>query len=143
MLHCCFHQTKNQKKAREAAILQADESYSTVPHTFVFHRGQIGKNVGQLVLDMRRVMEPYTARSLKVRLAIPAAQLCAHLKSREYTLTPLTCVTGAEEKRLERFRCCGRTIRSHAFLNIYQNRKWCKHGEYICIMTPKFTLFVF
>ncbi|XDV12577.1 hypothetical protein PO909_001208 [Leuciscus waleckii] len=59
--------TKNQKKAREAASVLAEESYSTVPHTFVFQRGQIGKNVGQLVLDMRRVMEPFTARSLKVR----------------------------------------------------------------------------
>uniref|UniRef100_A0A8C2IFE6 Suppressor of SWI4 1 homolog n=1 Tax=Cyprinus carpio TaxID=7962 RepID=A0A8C2IFE6_CYPCA len=60
-------QTKNQKKAREAASRVAEETYSTVPHTFVFHRGQIGKNVTQLVADMRRVMEPFTARSLKVR----------------------------------------------------------------------------
>ncbi|XP_050962836.1 suppressor of SWI4 1 homolog [Labeo rohita] len=59
--------TKNQKKAREATSRVAEETYSTVPHTFVFHRGQIGKNVGQLVLDMRRVMEPFTGRSLKVR----------------------------------------------------------------------------
>ncbi|KTF90982.1 hypothetical protein cypCar_00015491 [Cyprinus carpio] len=59
--------TKNQKKAREAASRVAEETYSTVPHTFVFHRGQIGKNVTQLVADMRRVMEPFTARSLKVR----------------------------------------------------------------------------
>lgn len=59
--------TKNQKKAREAASLVAEETYSTVPHTFVFHRGQIGMNVTQLVADMRRVMEPFTARSLKVR----------------------------------------------------------------------------
>lgn len=59
--------TKNQKKAREAANQLAEETYGNVPHTFVFHRGQIGKNVGQLVLDMRRVMEPYTAKSLKAR----------------------------------------------------------------------------
>lgn len=44
----------------------AEEAYGTVPHSFVFHRGQIGKNVGQLVLDMRQVMRPYTAESLKV-----------------------------------------------------------------------------
>uniref|UniRef100_A0A9R1SD22 Peter pan homolog n=3 Tax=Cyprinus carpio TaxID=7962 RepID=A0A9R1SD22_CYPCA len=59
--------TKNQKKGREAARRVAEETFSTVPHTFVFQRGQIGRNVGQLVLDMRRVMEPFTARSLKVR----------------------------------------------------------------------------
>lgn len=61
------NKTKNQKKARGDATRVAEESYSTVPHTFVFHRGQVGKNVGQLMLDMRRVMEPFTARSLKVR----------------------------------------------------------------------------
>ncbi|KAM9345634.1 suppressor of SWI4 1 homolog [Symphorus nematophorus] len=59
--------TKNQKKFRAAANHEAEEAYSTVPHSFVFHRGQIGKNVAQLIEDVRRVMEPYTAESLKVR----------------------------------------------------------------------------
>ncbi|XP_069571702.1 suppressor of SWI4 1 homolog [Brachyistius frenatus] len=59
--------TKNQKKARAVANHVAEETYAAVPHSFVFNRGQVGKNVGQLVLDMRRVMEPYTAESLKIR----------------------------------------------------------------------------
>lgn len=59
--------TKNQKKARATANHVAEETYGAVPHSFVFHRGQIGKNVGQLILDMRRVMEPYTAETLKVK----------------------------------------------------------------------------
>ncbi|KAF3700032.1 Suppressor of SWI4 1 -like protein [Channa argus] len=59
--------TKNQKKSRTLAHHVADETYGSVPHSFVFHRGQVGKNVGELILDMRRVMEPYTAESLKVR----------------------------------------------------------------------------
>ncbi|XP_051988576.1 suppressor of SWI4 1 homolog [Xyrauchen texanus] len=59
--------TKNQKKSRVTADRLAEETYGNVPHTFVFHRGQIGKNVGQLVMDMRRVMEPFTANTLKVR----------------------------------------------------------------------------
>ncbi|XP_026181754.1 suppressor of SWI4 1 homolog [Mastacembelus armatus] len=59
--------TRNQKKSRAAVNHVAEETYGTVPHSFVFHRGQIGKNVGQLILDMRRVMEPFTAESLKVR----------------------------------------------------------------------------
>lgn len=59
--------TKNQKKARATANHVAEETYGAVPHSFVFHRGQIGKNVGQLVLDVRKVMEPYTAETLKVR----------------------------------------------------------------------------
>lgn len=59
--------TKNQKKERAAALQQAQQDFSTVPHSFVFHRGRVGKNVRQLILDVRKVMEPYTARALKVR----------------------------------------------------------------------------
>ncbi|KAM6957146.1 suppressor of SWI4 1 homolog [Aplochiton taeniatus] len=59
--------TKNQKKSRVSADHVAEESFTSVPHSFVFQRGQVGKNVGQLVADMRRVMEPFTAESLKVR----------------------------------------------------------------------------
>lgn len=59
--------TKNQKKSRASAIHVAKEEYSSVPHSFVFHRGQIGKNVHELILNMKRVMEPFTAASLKVR----------------------------------------------------------------------------
>lgn len=61
-----FFQTKNQKKSRATANHVAEETYGAVPHSFVFHRGLIGKNVGQLTVDVRRVMEPYTAESLKV-----------------------------------------------------------------------------
>lgn len=59
--------TKNQKKARASANHVAEETYGAVPHSFVFHRGQIGKTVDQLILDVRRVMQPYTAESLKVK----------------------------------------------------------------------------
>ncbi|XP_062891720.1 suppressor of SWI4 1 homolog [Mobula hypostoma] len=59
--------TKNQKKARANAIHLAQEEYANVPHSFVFNRGQVGHNVLQLIRDMRRMMEPYTARSLTVR----------------------------------------------------------------------------
>ncbi|CAL8273598.1 unnamed protein product [Lota lota] len=59
--------SKNQKKNREHANHLQEESYSTVPHSFVFHRGQVGKNVSQLVLDMRRIMQPFTAEAMKVK----------------------------------------------------------------------------
>ncbi|XP_061158592.1 suppressor of SWI4 1 homolog [Syngnathus typhle] len=59
--------TKNQKKSRAEAHHVAEESYRSVPHSFVFHRGQVGKNVAQLIMDVRRVMDPYTAEQLKVR----------------------------------------------------------------------------
>lgn len=61
-----YFQTKNQKKSRALANHVAEEGYGAVPHSFVFHRGQIGKNVGQLIQDVRKVMEPFTAESLKV-----------------------------------------------------------------------------
>ncbi|NXQ92677.1 SSF1 protein, partial [Nyctibius grandis] len=59
-------QSKNQKKERAAAQHQAQQEFGTVPHSFVFHRGRVGKSVRQLLADVRRVMEPYTARALKV-----------------------------------------------------------------------------
>lgn len=61
-------QSKNQKKSRATANHVAEETFGSVPHSFVFNRGQVGKNVGQLIQDMRQVMLPYTAESLKVRL---------------------------------------------------------------------------
>ena len=59
-------QSKNQKKQRSAALLRAQEDFGAVPHSFVFHRGRVGRNVRQLSMDLRGVMEPYTARALKV-----------------------------------------------------------------------------
>ncbi|NXL68361.1 SSF1 protein, partial [Chordeiles acutipennis] len=59
-------QSKNQKKERAAALHQAQQQFSSVPHSFVFHRGRVGKNLRQLIADVRRVMEPYTARALQV-----------------------------------------------------------------------------
>ncbi|XP_069783526.1 suppressor of SWI4 1 homolog [Narcine bancroftii] len=59
--------TKSQKKARVNAIHLAQEEFDSVPHSFVFQRGRVGHNVLQLIRDMRRVMEPFTARSLVVQ----------------------------------------------------------------------------
>lgn len=47
-----------------------EEDYKKSPHSFVFHRGHIGKNVLQLIKDMRQVMEPYTASKLQVQTKI-------------------------------------------------------------------------
>ena len=38
----------------------------SIPRSFVFHRGDVGKLMMQLITDMRHVMEPYTATNLKV-----------------------------------------------------------------------------
>ncbi|XP_020850627.1 suppressor of SWI4 1 homolog isoform X2 [Phascolarctos cinereus] len=59
--------SQHQKRARAAAQLRALEAYASAPHSFVFARGPAGPGVRQLSLDVRRVMEPYTASSLQVR----------------------------------------------------------------------------
>ncbi|XP_055649205.1 LOW QUALITY PROTEIN: uncharacterized protein LOC101923740 [Falco peregrinus] len=59
--------SKHQKQEREAARQRAQQAFGTVPHSFVFPRGRVGRNVRQLLTDVRKVMEPYTARALKVR----------------------------------------------------------------------------
>ncbi len=44
-----------------------DEALARAPHSFVVHKGAVGKAVAELVRDFRRVMEPNTASSIKVR----------------------------------------------------------------------------
>ena len=53
-----------QRKKR-THVPQGDVS-SKVPRSFVMERGAVGKAVGQLVVDVRQVMEPHTASKLKV-----------------------------------------------------------------------------
>ena len=42
------------------------QQFDKCPHSFVFHRGHVGRSIIDLVSDMRRVMEPFTASNLKV-----------------------------------------------------------------------------
>ncbi|KAJ8866489.1 hypothetical protein PR048_032332 [Dryococelus australis] len=43
------------------------EELKKAPHSFVMHRGPVGKYIHVLTTDFRRVMEPFTASSLKAR----------------------------------------------------------------------------
>lgn len=43
------------------------EELVKAPHSFVFHRGLPGENIVELTKDFRKVMEPFTASSLKAR----------------------------------------------------------------------------
>ncbi|XP_018398052.1 PREDICTED: protein Peter pan [Cyphomyrmex costatus] len=43
------------------------EELVKAPHSFVFHRGLSGDNIVDLTKDFRKVMEPFTASSLKAR----------------------------------------------------------------------------
>lgn len=54
---------QEKRKIRE----QRDEEYEKTPKSFVLARGDVGKMITQLSLDMRNVMRPYTATKLVVR----------------------------------------------------------------------------
>uniref|UniRef100_A0A1E1XSW0 Putative rna-binding protein n=1 Tax=Amblyomma sculptum TaxID=1581419 RepID=A0A1E1XSW0_AMBSC len=55
------------KAAKKGSASVEPEEISKAPHTFVISRGTLGKNASELMLNFRKVMEPYTASKLKVR----------------------------------------------------------------------------
>jgi len=54
------------KHKKKSVKPQAELTNDSTPRSFVFHRGVVGKNIHQLIVDMRHLMEPYTAVNLKV-----------------------------------------------------------------------------
>nr|CAD7579291.1 unnamed protein product [Timema californicum] len=60
---------KKGRSVKNNKQVQVDEpdNLKLAPHSFVIHRGSVGKYVQELTKDFRKVMEPFTASSLKVR----------------------------------------------------------------------------
>ncbi|ESO84096.1 hypothetical protein LOTGIDRAFT_184139 [Lottia gigantea] len=58
---------KSVRKTKAHQQKLQEEEYTKTPHSMVFHRGNVGKVLEELVKNMRDVMEPYTATSLQVR----------------------------------------------------------------------------
>lgn len=56
--------SKQKRKQKKKDNIE-DPAVVNAPHTFVFARGKIGDKCKQLTLNMRRVMEPYTATKLQ------------------------------------------------------------------------------
>ena len=54
----------SQKKHTHKPL--TEEEVGGTPHSFVLHRGHVGSALLQLEMDLRHVMEPYTALNLKV-----------------------------------------------------------------------------
>ncbi|RWS30543.1 suppressor of SWI4 1-like protein [Leptotrombidium deliense] len=54
---------KKSKKGNEPE----PEQLTKAPHSFVVKRGRIGHNCSQLMMDFRKLMEPFTASDLKVK----------------------------------------------------------------------------
>ncbi|KAI1303179.1 Suppressor of SWI4 1 -like protein [Halotydeus destructor] len=56
-----------KKKSKKERQHDEPEALTKSPHSFVIKRGKIGKNVGELMGDFKKIMEPFTASNLKVR----------------------------------------------------------------------------
>lgn len=63
-----------------------------MPHSFVMHRGDVGKSVLQLEIDMRHVMEPYTASKLKVTWSPCGVIFCVNRPSTFILVIYVYCV---------------------------------------------------
>lgn len=56
-----------KRKNKQRFNTEEPEELKNAPHSFVFHRGNVGENIIALTQDFRRVMQPFTASSLKVK----------------------------------------------------------------------------
>lgn len=56
---------KSAKKARAALAVTEDNDLVKAPHSFVFHRGHVTTSLKVLIQDFRKIMEPFTASSLR------------------------------------------------------------------------------
>ncbi|NXY39701.1 SSF1 protein, partial [Pomatorhinus ruficollis] len=59
-------QSRFQRAQRARARLRSEQEFGSVPHSFVFPRGRPGSGIRSLCRDIRRVLEPFTARNLQV-----------------------------------------------------------------------------
>lgn len=63
-----FQAGRAKKKSKQIQVQRGeDEEVKSAPHSFVIQRGKVGRNVTALMNNMRRVMAPFTAESLKVK----------------------------------------------------------------------------
>ena len=54
---------KQKRKKKRTHVVEDEEG----PHTFVVNKGKLGKSGLNLMLDIRKCLEPLTARNLKAR----------------------------------------------------------------------------
>ncbi|NWI46998.1 SSF1 protein, partial [Picathartes gymnocephalus] len=59
-------QSRFQRQQRARGRQRSEREFGSVPHSFVFPRGRAGRSLRSLGKDLRRVLEPYTARNLQV-----------------------------------------------------------------------------
>jgi ribosome biogenesis protein SSF1/2 len=54
-----------RRKGKKTPVGEPSPEEAAAPKSFVFRSGKVGKTIGHLVADMRKVMSPYTAERLK------------------------------------------------------------------------------
>ncbi|NXQ52125.1 SSF1 protein, partial [Anthoscopus minutus] len=57
-------QSRAQRAQRAQARARSEREFQEFPHSFVFPRGRAGRSLRSLSRDLRRVLEPFTARRL-------------------------------------------------------------------------------
>lgn len=60
-------QGKSVKNNPNRADVEPEE-LTRAPHSFVIYRGSVGRTVVDFTKDFRKVMEPFTASSLRVNI---------------------------------------------------------------------------
>lgn len=60
---------KKTQNIKKVGVDLESEDLKNAPHSFVFYRGNVGDTVADLTRDFRKIMEPFTASSLKARKA--------------------------------------------------------------------------
>ncbi|OAD58798.1 Protein Peter pan [Eufriesea mexicana] len=54
-------------KRNKQINIEEDPDVIKSPHSFIIHRGLPGEHIGELTKDFRKIMDPFTAKSLKER----------------------------------------------------------------------------
>ncbi|CAG2165088.1 unnamed protein product, partial [Oppiella nova] len=52
---------KRKSKKGSKGGAEEPEALTKAPHSFVIKRGKVGKNVNELMVNFRQVLEPFTA----------------------------------------------------------------------------------
>lgn len=69
---------KRHKKKPVKLKYEEPDELKRAPHSFVIHRGKVGKYILELEKDFRKVMDPFTASQLQVHLCHISTNFISH-----------------------------------------------------------------
>lgn len=106
---------KGRSVRRNKNINSEPEQVVNAPHSFVIHKGLPGGHTLELTKDFRRVMEPFTATSLKVSRFL--ISILTHFKKTDFIL-------GEKTQLIEGLCLSGRAFTCDPFSYIFAYRAW-------------------